>query len=132
MLITHDLGVIAHMADYVVVMYAGRVIEKGSTQEIFHSPTHPYTLGLMKSKPKSGNRSEALYNIPGNVPNPVNMPDYCYFRDRCEMRIGRCDGEYPPEIRISDTHIVSCWRCFGAGEALSYPKTVSMEELLGK
>ena len=130
MLITHDLGVIAHMADYVVVMYAGRIIEKGSTRDIFHSPTHPYTLGLMKSKPKAGNRSEALYNIPGNVPNPVNMPDYCYFRDRCEMRFDRCDGEYPPEIKVSGTHIVSCWRCCDTGEVLKYPKSVNVEDLL--
>ena len=129
MLITHDLGVIAHMASYVVVMYAGRVVEKGTTHDIFHSPTHPYTLGLMKSRPTAGNRTEALYNITGSVPNPVNMPDYCYFRDRCEMRFERCSGEYPPEIRISDTHIVSCWRYYEAGEALGYPKTVKVEDL---
>ena len=130
MLITHDLGVIAQMAEYVVVMYAGRVVEKGSTRDIFHSPTHPYTLGLMKSKPKAGVRSESLYNIPGNVPNPVNMPDYCYFRDRCEMRIDACMGDYPPEIRINDTHIVSCWRSESEGKIVGYPKTVNVEELL--
>ena len=130
MLITHDLGVIAHMADFVVVMYAGRVIEKGTSHDIFHSPSHPYTLGLMKSKPKSGNKSEALYNIPGNVPNPVDMPDYCYFRDRCEMRCERCEGGYPPEIKIDDAHIVSCWRYFETGEVLSYPKPVKVEDLL--
>ena len=130
MLITHDLGVIAHMADYVVVMYAGRVVEKGTTRDIFHSPAHPYTLGLMNSRPKAGNKTEALYNIPGNVPNPVNMPDYCYFRDRCEMHCDRCVGKYPPEIRISDRHIVSCWRFFETGEVLSYPKTITTEDLL--
>ena len=129
MLITHDLGVIAHMASYVVVMYAGRVVEKGSTHDIFHSTAHPYTLGLMKSRPTAGNRTEALYNIPGNVPNPVNMPDYCYFRDRCEMCFERCAGEYPPEIKISDTHIVSCWRYFDTGDVLGYPKTIKVEEL---
>jgi len=130
MLITHDLGVIADMADLVVVMYAGRVVEKGTTSEVYHFPTHPYTLGLMKSKPKVGGKTQVLYNIPGTVPNPVNMPNYCYFRDRCEMRIDKCDGEYPPEFRISDSHIVSCWRCADSGEIIKYPKSVNVEDLL--
>ena len=129
MLITHDLGVVAGMADYVVVMYAGRVIEKGTAEEIFHRPCHPYTIGLMKSKPVVGKKVDELYNIPGSVPNPVAMPDYCYFRDRCEMRCDKCDGKYPPEIRISDTHIVSCYRYINEGEVLGYPKSVNVEEL---
>ena len=132
MLITHDLGVVASMADYVVVMYSGRVVEKGTAEDIFHHPAHPYTIGLMKSKPVVGRKDETLYNIPGSVPNPVDMPNYCYFRDRCEMRDecnGRCDGVYPPEIRISDTHIVSCYRFFETGEVLDYPKALNEEEL---
>ncbi len=132
MLITHDLGVVASMADYVVVMYSGRVVEKGTAEDIFHHPAHPYTIGLMKSKPVVGRKVESLYNIPGSVPNPVDMPNYCYFRDRCEMRgecKGRCDGVYPPEIRISDTHIVSCYRFFETGEVLDYPKALNEEEL---
>ena len=130
MLITHDLGVVAGMADYVVVMYAGRVVEKGTAEDIFHHPAHPYTIGLMKSKPVVGKKVEELYNIPGSVPNPVNMPNYCYFRDRCEMRCDQCDaGRYPPEIRISDTHVVSCYRFFETGEVLDYPKSVNVEEL---
>ena len=112
MLITHDLGVIAEMADYVVVMYAGRIVEKGLAQEVFLDPRHPYTIGLMESKPVINKTVERLYSIPGSVPNPVNMPDYCYFRDRCEKCVGRCDGKYPPEIHVTDTHIVSCWRYF--------------------
>ena len=130
MLITHDLGVVAGMADYVVVMYAGRVIEKGTAEEIFHHPAHPYTIGLMKSKPVVGQKVEELYNIPGNVPNPVAMPDYCYFRDRCDQVCTRCKGEYPPEIRISDTHVVSCYRYYDEGIPLGYPKSVKVEELL--
>ena len=129
MLITHDLGVVAGMADYVVVMYAGRVVEKGTAEEIFHNPCHPYTIGLMRSKPVVGKKVDALYNIPGSVPNPVNMPEYCYFRDRCEMHCDRCSGKYPPEIRISDTHIVSCYRYYESGEVLGYPKSVNVEEL---
>ena len=129
MLITHDLGVVAGMADYVVVMYAGCVVEKGTADEIFHHPGHPYTIGLMKSKPVVGKKVDALYNIPGSVPNPVNMPNYCYFRDRCEMRCDQCDGKYPPEIKISDTHYVSCYRFIDEGEIMGYPKSVNVEEL---
>ena len=129
MLITHDLGVVAGMADYVVVMYAGRVVEKGTAEEIFHRPCHPYTIGLMKSKPVVGKKVDALYNIPGSVPNPVNMPNYCYFRDRCEMRCEHCDGRYPPEIKLSETHYVSCYRYMDEGEVMGYPKSVNVEEL---
>lgn len=112
MLITHDLGVIAEMADYVVVMYAGRVVEKGTAEEIFAHPCHPYTIGLMASKPVVGKQVDKLYSIPGKVPNPINMPNYCYFRDRCEMRLPCCDGDYPCEISVSPTHKVSCYRYY--------------------
>ena len=110
MLITHDLGVIAEMADYVVVMYAGRIVEKGTAEDIFYHPSHPYTIGLMESKPVVGKEVKELYSIPGKVPNPVNMPDYCYFRDRCEKRLLACDGAYPCEFSLSETHKVSCYR----------------------
>ena len=130
MLITHDLGVIASMADYVVVMYAGRVVEKGTADEIFKNPCHPYTIGLMKSKPVVGRKVESLYNIPGSVPNPVDMPNYCYFKDRCEYACEKCSGVYPPEIKISDTHVVSCYRFFDKGEIIGYPKSVNVEDLL--
>lgn len=129
MLITHDLGVVANMADYVVVMYAGRVIEKGTANEIFKNPSHPYTIGLMKSKPVVGKQVDELYNIPGSVPNPVNMPNYCYFRDRCEYACDKCKGQYPPEYKISDNHIVSCYRFSDEGEELGYPTSVNVEEL---
>ena len=112
MLITHDLGVIAEMADYVVVMYAGRVVEKGTVEEIFANPAHPYTIGLMASKPVVGKKVDKLYSIPGKVPNPINMPDYCYFKDRCEMQVEKCSGEYPHMIQLSPTHMVSCYRYF--------------------
>jgi len=112
MFITHDLGVIAEMADYVVVMYAGRIVEKGTAEDIFYHPAHPYTIGLMNSKPVVGKKVDELYSIPGKVPNPINMPDYCYFRDRCEMCVNGCSGEYPGEVAISDTHKVSCYRYY--------------------
>ncbi len=109
LLITHDLGVIAEMADYVVVMYAGKVIEKGTVDEIFHDPKHPYTIGLQKSKPTMTLDDGAeLYNIPGNVPNPVNMPNHCYFKERCAQCKARCSGDYPGMIQLSPTHYVAC------------------------
>lgn len=108
MLITHDLGVIAEMADYVVVMYAGKVIERGTVQEIFHNPLHPYTVGLQKSKPTMDSDTETLFNIPGNVPNPVNMPTYCYFKERCSRCTKKCSGDYPAMVQVSPTHFVAC------------------------
>ena len=109
LLITHDLGVIAEMADYVVVMYAGKVIEKGTVYEIFKDPRHPYTIGLQKSKPTMTlDDSTELYNIPGNVPNPINMPQHCYFKERCAMCTEKCSGEYPGMMQVSPTHFVAC------------------------
>lgn len=109
LLITHDLGVIAEMADYVVVMYAGKVIEKGTVYEIFQDPRHPYTIGLQKSKPTmSLDDGVELYNIPGNVPNPIDMPDHCYFKERCAMCTAKCTGDYPGMIKVSPTHFVAC------------------------
>ena len=115
MLITHDLGVIAEMADYVVIMYAGRVVEKGTAAEIFKNPCHPYTIGLMESKPMVGKKVDRLYSIPGKVPNPVDMPNYCFFKDRCEKCVEGCDGAYPDMIKLSDTHYVSCYRHYENG-----------------
>jgi peptide/nickel transport system ATP-binding protein len=109
MLITHDLGVIAEMADLVVVMYAGKVVEKGTASDIFKNAKHPYTIGLMESKPVINKDVDRLYSIPGKVPNPINMPDYCYFKDRCEKCVAACSGHYPKEIKLSDTHYVSCY-----------------------
>ena len=109
LLITHDLGVIAEMADYVVVMYAGKVIEKGTVYEIFQDPRHPYTIGLQKSKPTMTlDDSTELYNIPGNVPNPINMPNHCYFKERCAKCTAKCSGEYPGMVQVSPTHFVAC------------------------
>ena len=109
MLITHDLGVVAEMADYVVVMYAGRIVEKGTVYDIFDNPMHPYTIGIQKAKPSlESDVSAELYSIPGNVPNPINIPDQCFFKGRCNRRCGKCEGKYPKEIKISETHSVFC------------------------
>ena len=108
LLITHDLGIIAEMCDFVVVMYAGRIIEKGTASEIFHHPMHPYTIGLQKSKPTMDSDGDTLFNIPGNVPNPIDMPDYCYFRERCSGCVKKCFGDYPEMVQVSPTHWVAC------------------------
>ena len=109
-LITHDLGVVAEMADYVVVMYAGKIVEKGTVYDIFDNPAHPYTIGIQKAKPSlASDASEELYSIPGNVPNPINIPDECLFKGRCGKRCAGCEGKsYPKEIKLSDTHSVFC------------------------
>lgn len=109
LLITHDLGVIAQMADYVVVMYAGRVVEKGTVHDIFKNPLHPYTVGLQKSKPVVNQQVDRLYSIEGSVPNPIDMPSFCYFRDRCDRACEKCAGEYPAFVQVSETHGVACY-----------------------
>ncbi len=116
MLITHDLGVIAEMADYVHVMYAGKVVESGTVQEIFKNPLHPYTIGLQKSKPVVGVDVDRLYSIPGQVPNPINMPDYCYFKERCDRCTQKCNGEYPGFVWVTPTHGVACYLYAQEGE----------------
>ena len=108
LLITHDLGVVAGMADFVVVMYAGRVVEQGTVEEIFYTPAHPYTLGLMASKPVVGKPVDKLYSIPGSVPDPHGLPAHCYFRERCHRAGACCQGDYPEFIHLSPTHKVSC------------------------
>ena len=110
MLITHDLGVIAEIADEVVVMYAGRVIEHGTVREIFNNPLHPYTIGLQKSKPLiTSDSREPLYSIPGSVPSPINLPNTCFFKGRCNKCIKKCEGPYPGYTYVTDTHYVSCY-----------------------
>ena len=128
MLITHDLGVVAEMADYVVVMYAGKVIEMGTAEDIFDNPLHPYTIGLQKSKPTVDRESDELYCIPGFVPNPINMPNYCYFRDRCDRCKEVCAGEYPDYVQVTPTHKVACYLYKDMKpEAEEQPKKVKKE-----
>ncbi|EOO23158.1 oligopeptide/dipeptide ABC transporter, ATP-binding protein domain [Bacillus cereus BAG1X2-3] len=109
LLITHDLGVVAEMADYVVVMYGGKVIEEAPVLEIFQNPKHPYTKGLLKSKPVMGKRIDKLYSIPGQVPNLVGLGEFCYFSGRCEHCMEICE-KGAPNLNINDeNHKVACW-----------------------
>ncbi|MFL8800000.1 MULTISPECIES: ABC transporter ATP-binding protein [unclassified Clostridioides] len=110
MMITHDLGVVAEMCDKVIVMYAGKVIEVADVVELFKNPKHPYTIGLLKSKPILGeNKEKRLYSIPGQVPNPIGIPDSCYFSDRCEKVCDKCRTQIPPLIELNSGHSIACW-----------------------
>jgi len=112
-LITHDLGVIAEMADRVAVMYAGEIVEQSSVDALFDLPLHPYTKGLIGSIPVLGEVRERLDVIPGNVPNLVNLPPGCRFAPRCLARIENnlsiCVDKRPELVDVSDEHKVRCW-----------------------
>ncbi|MFJ7648833.1 ABC transporter ATP-binding protein [Lysinibacillus sp. NPDC097279] len=109
LLITHDLGVVAEMCDRVVVMYAGQVVEEADVFELFASPNHPYTKGLIASVPKIGDNKEILDSINGQVPSPQNMPNGCKFAPRCNEAMSICHQESPPTVEISATRQCSCW-----------------------
>lgn len=109
MLITHDLGVVAEMADYVVVMYAGKVIEEAPVIELFKNPKHPYTKGLLKAKPILNQTQERLYSIPGQVPNPIDLQDNCHFHERCESCMAICKESAPILKQYDGEHKASCW-----------------------
>ncbi len=108
-MITHDLGVVAEMADSVAVMYAGVIVEKGPAAAIFDDPQHPYTIGLMSSMPAFGEMRDRLVTIPGIVPGPAEMPAGCRFASRCPFRVDAC-AETPPLRDLSPGHGVACWR----------------------
>ena len=110
MLITHSLGVVAEMADNVVVMYAGRIVERADVKTIFADPQHPYTLGLLGSIPKLGVEEDRLATIPGTVPNPQAMPSGCLFNPRCPIAEDRCRVEAPPLAELFPGHLVACWK----------------------
>lgn len=111
MFITHDLGVVAETCDEVVVMYCGRVVEKGNVYDIFGQTAHPYIQGLLRSIPKLGEHVEELDSIPGNVPNPKYMPKGCKFAPRCEHATERCREEEPGFFDLGNGHLSRCWLC---------------------
>ena len=107
--ITHDLGVVAEIADYVVVMYAGKIIEEAPVVELFQNPRHPYTRGLLNSRPVIGQHRERLYSIQGQVPDLSELGEYCYFSDRCEECMELCKKKYPPYESKGSQHKIACW-----------------------
>ena len=108
-MVTHDLGVIASMCDEILVMYGGRVCERGTADDIFYRPAHEYTKGLLRSIPKADNMNEKLVPIGGTPINLLQMPAGCAFCPRCDAAMKICLSEKPEELRISDTHLASCW-----------------------
>lgn len=108
-MITHDLGVIAEIADRIAVMYAGKVVEYTDKKTIFHNPLHPYTLGLLTSIPRLDIEMKRLNVIPGIVPNPLHFPSGCKFHPRCRFATDRCKKEEPSLIKIEEGHLVKCW-----------------------
>ena len=110
LMITHDLGVVAEVAQQVAVMYAGQVVEQGSVEAIFADPQHPYTIGLMGSIPSLGARKGPLSTIPGSVPLPESMPKGCRFATRCPFAQARCHDEKPPLATLGAGHQVACFR----------------------
>ncbi len=109
MLITHDLGVVAEMADHVIVMYAGRIVEDANVIDLFKDPKHPYTIGLMKSKPSLEGSAKRLDVIPGSVPNPLAMPEGCSFHPRCSHAMEVCKKQVPELTSIGGGRKVRCW-----------------------
>lgn len=106
--ITHDLGVVSDIADYVNVMYAGKVVERAKAEDIFNNPLHPYTRGLIKAIPSAHKKKDELYTIRGSVPNPIDLPECCNFCDRCDEKMKICEEKLPEEVDI-DGHKVSCF-----------------------
>ena len=116
MLITHNLGIVAEICEEVVVMYAGRAIERGTLKAIFDNPLHPYTQGLMASVPTMRSEKKPLYTIPGTVPTVYDFKEGCRFADRCQHCTEECRTKIPPVKRVGEDHIVQCWMNFEGEE----------------
>ncbi len=131
-LISHDLGVVANMVKRVIVMYAGRIVETAGVQEIFRSPLHPYTRGLFQSIPRIGRRVETLPEIPGSVPNLLNLPAGCKFANRCPEVMDRCRIEEPPLFKAGEEHFSRCWGMKSVGPSAGQPVKGGRNETGGR
>lgn len=118
-LVTHDMGVVAGMADNIMVMYAGRCVEYGTKHQVFKEPKHPYTQGLLASVPRLDKQEDMLYAIPGNVPNLTEKIEGCVFRDRCNQCIGKCACEAPPLFLLENGQKSRCWLYEGVAKEVS-------------
>ena len=108
-LITHDLGIVANFATDIIVMYAGKIVERGTAEDIFYHPTHPYTKALLRAVPRLDMEGEKLETIEGAPPNMVNPPKGCPFAQRCKERMDICETAFPEESKLSECHEVCCW-----------------------
>jgi len=113
-LVTHDFGIVAAIADRVAVMYAGRIVEMGSTLQVFDNPSHPYTRALLRCLPDVGLKREQLVEIGGQPPDLAQLPQGCPFAPRCPERQPICDEAYPPTVPVASGHVASCWAVPGA------------------
>ena len=121
-MITHDLGVVADMADEIVVMYAGKIVEKGSNDDIFYNPRHPYTWALMNSVPRLDlNNKEELVTIEGTIPDMIHPPKGCAFCSRCPYAMNVCAEYVPPVTELGNGHEVSCWLCDSRADVSDIP-----------
>jgi peptide/nickel transport system ATP-binding protein/oligopeptide transport system ATP-binding protein len=111
--ITHDLGVVANIADRIYIMYAGIIAEQGSAPEIFHDPCHPYTQGLLASLPNRAKRGTRLHSIPGAVPDPAFKPDGCPFHPRCSFTVETCRSQFPEMCDYGEGHLARCPVLYG-------------------
>jgi len=109
-LITHDLGVIAKFCEYILVMYAGKIVERADVKTLFKGNKHPYTRGLINSLPHLGKKQQRLSSTRGQPPDLLNLPAGCPFEPRCDYSIERCSHEYPPTESAGKGHLISCWR----------------------
>ncbi len=107
--ITHDLGIVAGIADRIAVMYGGRIVEHGPTTKVFEQPAHPYTEGLLQAVPRIDRPLRTLAAIPGSVPTATAWPTGCRFHPRCTQRMERCAGDQPKEFDVSSGHYANCW-----------------------
>ena len=107
--VTHDMSVVSKVCDRVAVMYAGTIVETAPVGSLFNQPTHPYTIGLMRSIPELNNRQEELFSIPGQPPDLLNLPPGCQFAPRCSRAKKICFEKYPPQVKIGERHNVNCW-----------------------
>ena len=110
-IITHNLGVVARYADRVNIMYAGKIIERGSAKEIYSNPRHPYTMGLLRSVPRLDlPRLAKLEPIEGQPPDLINLPAGCAFRERCQFAVDKCATDIPELMSVGEGHVAACWR----------------------
>jgi oligopeptide/dipeptide ABC transporter ATP-binding protein len=114
-LVTHDFGIVAANADRVAVMYAGRIVEQGTTLQIFDDPRHPYTRALLRCLPAVDRQRQQLVEIGGQPPDLARLPASCPFAPRCPERQAICDEQYPPAVAVADGHVAHCWVAAPAG-----------------
>jgi peptide/nickel transport system ATP-binding protein len=112
-MITHNLGIVSEICKNVAVMYAGRIVEYGTIEEVFNHPMHFYTIGLLGSLPKLTGPRKRLVSIPGTVANPEHVPSGCAFHTRCTECMEQCKSDLPPMMKINENHQVACFKCGG-------------------